>query len=358
MTRIGRLVALVIVALVLSYAARQAVDRQLDDDRATRSGWVARLPLGVRAWMAQAAWLRAEDALDRGRLDRYASDVRGVLQVHPDDEFARSYFARQMAFSVASAAGSPAVAEAWISEALGLLDEGLRRYPASSMLLAQRGEIYLDLHSRDPRLREAFRAADGTSVTESALDSYLRARDADARRFDTSQPGPRPLDTSRLDPDPHEAGELGASRDGKHRDDAGTVKANAAFGRWNPQIVWCSFLAMEERIARGAFEIAGDHAERVVGLLESLREADPGAFDDAASDAGARWLGRARAWRDVCSGMVRRSAALREGDTVLLEETTRFVTKRLHEIRERYPEDELAKELRDADDLAERRRSR
>lgn len=343
MKRTARLLGLVVVGLVLSFGARLAVDRQFDDDRAAQSGWVARLPLGVRAWMAQAAWLRAEEALDHGRLDRYASDVRSVLQIHPEDEFARAYFARQMAFSVASAAGTPAVAQAWIEEALGLLDEGLRRYPASSMLLAQRGEIYLDLHSRDPRLRDAFRAADGASVTERALESYLRARDADARRFDTNYPGTKDFDEG---------------RGGAGRGDSGAVKPSAAFGRWNPQIVWCSFLAMEERITRGAFEIAADHADRAVGLLESLQDVDPAAFDDATADAGARWLGRARAWREVCRAMVRRAAAEREGDTVLLEEMSRFVTEWLDEIRERYPEDELAKELRDADDLAERERSR
>lgn len=291
----------VVLALaVTSVGLRAAIETGREPAEVPSAGrsfpWVL-LPAGLRAIAVEVLWLRAEGYLDQGRFEELLSDYQLLAYLQSDDEVAVGYLADQLAFTVSRYTTDPEEELRWVRAAIRLLETGLRRNPASSILSAQSGEIYLDLLTRDTRIQTAFREQEGQSAAESALRAFARARD--------------------LEP--------------------GTA-------RWSPKVVLCLFLAKRERLLAGEYGVARDYLGRASDLLREARAEEPDLFSDAG--AGRRWLGRTEAWIEVVDELVRLEISRREGSSSRLERQWQSILDRLDLMVERFPEDRFAVEFR------------
>lgn len=283
-----------------------------------RPGWLDLVPGGLRAWALAGAWLKADADLEQGRFDEFAADVRWIAQLQPDDEVALSYLAYQLTFTVSRYAADPAAEWEWLQEAIRLLENGLRRNSASSMLSAQLGEICLDILTRDPQLASAFEEWHGQPASEVALDSFTHAR---------------------------------------HLDEA--LNPNGGSSRWNSKVVLCLFLASQQRIRRGETEAGFQYLVRARDLLVESRTIDPDRF--AAGTVGPDWLERVDDWIELAESLIRleairdgrhpEAAGNREAVGNGSADDKESVLNLLERLRTRYPNDnsivELQARLRD-----------
>ena len=295
MKHTGRLL-LVLAASAVVIVGRVSSPREAGSETPSRvESLTTGLPPVVRMVGAEFLWLRAIAHLDAGRFEALLGDVDLLLGMTGYEEFTLSFWASELATTVARHSGDPAIEKEWFEEAVLRLETGLRRHPASSILHARLGEIHLDLLTRDPRLSSDFLASYGRSPAQAALEHFGKA----------------------------------LARDG-HAD------------RWIPEMVVCRFLIADELLLEG--DPSGAR-EAMRGVLQDLESSSHHLREDP---VGHRFLDRASLWLEVLDGAVLLDGAANASRA----EAKRRVLELLDRLVERYPEDvsavDYARRLRDS----------
>jgi hypothetical protein len=161
-------------------AAALATGAALDARRPAGSGFegdsLEVLALGgFRPLAIDLLQARADLDYRRGRDYALLADLDLLLRLQPKNEELWTFTVYHIAFNLPSLEATEEGQRRWVERALDYAKEGLKRFPASSIVHALFGFVCIDVVTRHPVLVDSFARSEGRSPAQAAAEAYERA---------------------------------------------------------------------------------------------------------------------------------------------------------------------------------------